>query len=152
MKLFATLALLLAATIAQATPAVGDIASFSGTTVHAGQTYPLQITLQLTAFDQPTGAFTQVTTTQVAGQTQTRSEQVAAADMITDATVESLLTNCVANGGVSEIVAVPAGTFETCKIAGDDGTLYNVGRVPFGITMVTSPENNLSLVSYVNGL
>ncbi len=151
MKLLASLVVLLAATMAQATPTVGDIADFSGTTDHAGQTYPVQITLQIMAFDATTQIYTQQTTMAIGPKTQTKTEQVAAADMITDATIDAVLADCVGQGGTPETIAVPAGNFETCKIKTDGGDLYNIAKVPFGVAKMTSATMNLSLVSFVNG-
>lgn len=137
---------------AQAMPKVGDSATHSGTTVANGQTYLVQVTNSLVAYNASADMFTQNTVTTIEGHgTRQKQELVKSSDLIGDATIDALLADCAGNGGVDEVVTVPAGTFATCRIAGDDGAQYNLGKVAYGIVKMTSTATNLNLQSFTNG-
>jgi hypothetical protein len=141
-------------TLAQAMPAVGDTASFDGTTVTSqGQAIAFHTVIALAQFDASQNAYLQVSTTTAPGiQPSVQQKWVAAADMINDATVQAILSQCASQGGISETVVVPAGTFPTCRITdSSDGSIYNVGAVSFGIVKAQQGQTNMSLVSFQAG-
>lgn len=50
---------------------------------------------------------------------------------------------CVdANHGVLEQVQVPAGLFDTCRLNQTDGSVYWIGKVPFGFVKATVPGSS----------
>lgn len=155
MKLMLTaLALTAFSTLAQAMPAVGDVAAFDGTTVTSqGQPIAFHTELTLSQFDASQNAYLQTSTTTAPGiQPIVQQKWVAATDLIDDATVQAILAQCSSQGGVSEVIAVPAGTFNTCRIVdSSDGSVYNVGAVPFGIVKAVQGQTNMSLVSFQAG-
>lgn len=154
MKLvLSTLAALVLSTVAQAMPAVGDTAAFDGTTVtQQGQPIAFHTVITLTQFDASQNAYMQQSTTTANGiQPVVQQKWVGAQDLISDATVQQILGNCPAAGGTLETVAVPAGTFNTCRIVDNDGSIYNVGAVPFGIVKAQQGQTNMALVSFQAG-
>ncbi len=155
MKLMiAALALTAFSTLAQAMPAVGDFAAFDGTTVTSqGQQIAFHTEIALTQFDASQNAYLQQSVTTAPGiQPIQEQKWVNANELLSDATVQQILASCAQQGGVSETVTVPAGTFNTCKITdSSDGSMYNVSQVPFGIVKATSTQTNMSLVSFRTG-
>lgn len=147
MKLFLTLAVTALSLAAQAMPAVGDTANFSGqTATGSGQLVQFTMSMQLTAFDAASQTWTEQVTTTVPGRpAQVQTKQVATSDLISDATVTQLIANCAGEGGVAETVTVPAGTYPTCRITDNQGAAYNVGQVPFGIVQAAQPSSQLSM-------
>ena len=155
MKLmFTVLALTALSTLAQAMPTVGDTAQFDGTTVTSqGRTVAFHTVIALAQFDAAQNAYLQTSTTTAAGiQPIVRQKWVVATDLLDDATVNAILAQCPSQGGVSETVAVPAGTFATCRLTdSSDGSIYNIGAVPFGIVKTSQGQTNMSLVSFQAG-
>ncbi len=133
-------------TVAQAMPSVGDSATFSGVATQQGQKIPFQTVIALTQFDASQNAFVSTTTTTFAG-SQPRVEQksIPAKDLLTDAMVANLVSNCPANGGISETLTVPAGNFNTCRITDQNGNVFNVGAVSFGIVKTVQDNSQLTL-------
>lgn len=121
---------------AEATPTVGDKVRYAVTLTRGTQMAKGALTMELTAYDTSTDSWTQVGTTEFNGQVQTQSDNVKTKDLINDATIESVITNCVAQGGVLEAVQTPSGSvFDSCKLpmqnSKSKGFIW-VSRVPFG--------------------
>lgn len=129
------LSLTLAAAYAEATPALGDRSVYDVTLSKDTQTMQGHVTFELTAFDKSTDLWTQTTTTDFEGQKQTQTDTVATADLLDDATIDSVLTNCSAHGGKEETVKSAAGDFAACAVpvsnSSGSGTIW-VSKVPFG--------------------
>jgi hypothetical protein len=153
--ILSALAILGFSTLALAMPAVGDTATFTGSVVSQGQTIPFQNVIALTQFNAANHQYMQssVVTSSDGKVLDQQSSWVNETDLLTDATVTSLLANCAAQNGVLETVTVPAGTFNTCKITDQEGAMYNVSNVPFGIVKAVQPKSqlNMSLVSFQHG-
>ena len=151
---FTALALTAFSTLAAAMPAVGDTAAFDGTAVTSqGQSIAFHTVLTLTQFDASQNAYLQTSTTTAPGmQSVSKQAWVLASDLLSDETVQGILAQCSSQGGVSETVAVPAGTYNTCRITdSSDGSIYNIGAVPFGIVKAQQGQTTMSLVGFQAG-
>ncbi len=142
------------ATIAQATPLVGDYSNFKVTVDVQGQIVPGTLELALVA--KTATGFKMTNTTKFENQPAEHNEEdVTAEELLNDEIISYLLANCSAQNGKLETVTVPAGTFNTCAISNDNSTSW-IGQVPFGMVQrtETTPEGyvvNLKLQSFVNG-
>lgn len=129
------LTLTLAGLVAEATPVIGDKAAFAVTLTSGAQKVNGRVTFELTAYDKATETWTQVSTTEVSGQTQTQQDKIATADLLTDATIDSVLANCAAQNGKEETLTTPAGEFKACAVPINNnegtGTVW-ISKVPFG--------------------
>ncbi|MBC7420260.1 MAG: hypothetical protein H7328_05980 [Bdellovibrio sp.] len=161
MKLFLATAALLLTAIAHATPKLGDYSEFQFTMSQAGQSMVGSYILAIVS-DANDGTVGLSTTIHFDGQAdqyqETKTEKTA---LLNDQTINDVLTNCAAYGGVIEQVAVPAGILNSCKMPTQDETGKIVGSmwtstVPFGIAkqVQTSPEGvtyTLELKKYIVG-
>ena len=140
---------------AQAMPAIGDKSSLTMTVSNGTQSVTYGYEMSLTGFDAALSQYTRHTVQSYNGQSQERDDAVAATDLLDDARLQAILTNCDAGGGTTESVTVPAGTFSTCKIVTEDGSEYWIGNVPFGIVKMAQAANGYTLSaelqSYVFG-
>lgn len=145
MKTAFTAVLMLATTLAFATPKVGDTAKYKGTA--QGMSFEMEV--KLTAYDAASDTFTKVTTTSVMGQTDSEAETVLTDDLATDQQLQAIVTYCEVPeiGGKKEKVVVAAGTFNTCKIS-QEGADINMAVVPFGIVKLKNEEIALELISF----
>lgn len=127
--------LVLAAIFAEATPAVGDKSVYDVTLTKGSQVVTGQVSFELTAFDKDGNSWTQISTTEFNGQTQTQTDKVEAKDLLDDNTIDTILGDCLSRGGQSETIQSPAGEFPSCAIpvnnAKGSGTVW-VAKVPFG--------------------
>jgi hypothetical protein len=150
---FVLSALVLAfASAANAAPAVGDSATFSGT--WGADT--LTQTTAFTAFNASTQQFTQATTTTVGKEAPVSGEElVNLADTASDAAMQDIVTNCANYGGAAESVTTVAGTFPTCKLAMEGGGFVWIGVVPFAVvrfdTIADGKPLKLDLTGFTNG-
>lgn len=135
---------------ALAMPAVGDKATYNGTTIQAGTTYNFVVENAIISQDATTGFFNIDQTLTYNGQTQVKSIQEDPANLPTDAAVSSYLTNCTMIGGKLETITVPAGTFDTCSVTTDTGTLW-IAQVPFGIAKSVRGDEQIELQSFAHG-
>jgi hypothetical protein len=141
-------------TTAQALPAVGDTATFTGTTVQQGHQIAFQVVTTLTQFDAAQNQYMQTTTTSAPGmQPNIEQKWMPATSIVTNEKVAYLLANCAAQNGVLESVTVSAGAFNTCRITDQQGSQYNIGPVPFGIVKGNQPasQTSFALVSFSVG-
>lgn len=150
MKMFVVLSSLVFAAVAQATPAVGDKVSFSGT----WGSDAVSQTLAFVAFNGT--EYKKVTTTKIGvNAAQTAEEWVNKDDTASDAALQDIVTNCANYGGKPETITVPAGTFPTCKAPMQSGGTMNIGVVPFAIvrvdTFVDGKALTMTLGSFARG-
>lgn len=146
------LTLTLTAMIAEATPAIGDKATFAVDLTKGSQALQGKVTFELTAYDQATETWTQVSTTEVSGQTQVQQDKVASKDLLTDASIDAMLADCAKANGKAETVTVPAGTFPACAVpittSDSTGTAW-VSKVPFGYSKWTATRNDGMVINGV---
>ncbi len=158
MKMLLNLSMVLAttvlATLAQATPLVGDYSNFKLTINAEGQT--LVGTYEMALVAKTANGFKMTRTTKFDNQPAQHEEQdVNTEDLANDEFITAVLESCAEQGGVSEVVTVAAGTFNTCALPTETGKVW-VTHAPFGIVKVqeTTPEGylvNLELQSFANG-
>lgn len=158
MRILSILALALFSTAAYATPQAGDAAAYNATIQVNGQQMLADLTVELTSFNVRDGKFLERQTLTFSGQAPQVSEEWKAYDeYLNDATIDGLLANCAANNGVLETIAVPAGTFNTCKIAFNNDQTQGyiwVAKVPFGFAQMITQRKadglviNLALRAY----
>ncbi len=156
MKLFfATIALFLSAT-AQATPKVGDYSEFAFTISQGTESMVGTYTMAIVS---EAGDDVSVTTTiHFDGQPDQHQEEVTKkSQMLNDQTISDVLTNCVQYGGTPEVVSVPVGPTNSCKMAMPENKGHAwIAAVPFGIVkqVLTSPEGaiyTLELKRFITG-
>lgn len=120
-------------------PAVGDMAKFEWP-IKDRPTYYLE--LEILAIDAGKDQITlrQTTTTSFGGPPQVGESKVSISALPSKAQLMEVLRDCRGAGGVPEVITVPAGTFDTCKIAQVDGGLTNTSwltTVPFASAKIT---------------
>ena len=148
----------LSATTAFATPKVGDFASYNVAVEQNGQSANLGLTREITQFNEQTNAYlVRQVITLPDGQTQPSDEWEGSDNFLSDATIDSILANCVASGGTPQTVVVPAGTFSACALNFDNdesvGTAW-VAKVTFGLVRLDQiskqdgTKTNINLASF----
>ncbi len=154
MKMLLILATTVLATLAQATPLVGDYSNFKLTVNAEGQTVVGTYEMALVA--KTANGFKMTRTTKFDNQpAQHEEEDVNSEDLANDEFITTVLESCVENNGTPETLTLPAGTFSTCSLPTETGKVW-VTHAPFGIVKVqeTTQEGylvNLELQSFVNG-
>ena len=154
MKMLLILTTTVLATLAQATPLVGDYSNFKLTVNAEGQTAVGTYEMALVA--KTANGFKMTRTTKFDTQpAQHEEENVNTQDLVNDEFITTVLENCAEQGGASEVVTVTAGTFNTCSLPTESGKVW-VTHAPFGIVKAqeTTQEGylvNLELQSFVNG-
>lgn len=151
-QLLPVLATFILTSAAHAFPAVGDIATFRGTWGEE----PIEQTMTYTAFDASSRQFTKLTTTTVGTNPTVSLETIVEFnDSASEEALQSIVTNCDQVNGTNESLAVPAGTFDTCKVATNGGGFVFLGVVPFGVvrmdTVADGKDLKVDLVSSVRG-
>ncbi|MBC7387096.1 MAG: hypothetical protein H7301_13165 [Cryobacterium sp.] len=68
--------------------------------------------------------------------------------ILSDSDTKEMVDECRASGK-SEMMTVPAGTFEVCRNVYYEGDA--IGEVPFGYVIRPKPEADLKLVSFTRG-
>lgn len=133
----------LMATTALAMPKVGDVVNYNFTISQQGQNTNGTVKQTITTF--VNGMYNVETTYEANGQTQVQNNQRKPENMIDDATINAVLSNCAAYNGKLETVTVPAGTFNTCSIPNNEnnqkGDIW-FGAVPFGVVKMISTNAN----------
>lgn len=155
MKLVTILATLVFATMAQASPAVGDYSKFVLTITNAQVSLVGSYEAAIIGLDGE--AFKMSTTTTFPNSPADYNEESVTADRLaSDADIAAILSGCRQFGGKLEKVTVPAGTFNTCALPTEDGGTIWIGQVPFGVVKQHqfSPEGDeavLELEMFVVG-
>lgn len=135
---FSVLSLILVSVAAMAMPAVGDYAKYDLSITPAGGTAIAGVLeKEIIAFNSNTSQYNQRTTISAAGTTPNVSEAwVNASDLITDAGIVQIQSNCASFGGTLGTSTTPAGQFPACSIPVESNTehsTYAIGAVPFGL-------------------
>lgn len=140
-------------------PNVGDTAVLVGNISQGNQHASLNVKSQLTQFDSAQNAYLFVQEVLIDGQAQSNPPTWEQKDnLFSSEDTHTIVTECLQIGGTPENVRVPAGAFNTCKLALDDGSGFVwVGEVPFGMVQILQDETqdhakmNLQLSSYTFG-
>lgn len=142
---FVVFSLTFAGLAADATPAIGDKSVYDVQLAKGSQKAVGTMTLELTAYDASMDTWTLVTTTSVNGQDRVTTTPTKSENLISDAMIQHVLTNCEGSGGKTDTVSSPAGTFAACamplKSDGSTGTLW-VSQVPFGYSQWSTTETD----------
>lgn len=138
MKLFiSSLVLFLAANAQASMPSVNDVSHLVGTYTSQGKTLPTDLKLSVLSFDAASQTYMVQQVYSLAGSVaQDEQKPTSAAEMISDAFINDVLTNCMSYGGTIEQITVAAGSFQTCRLTSNDSSSSSitwVGYVPFGI-------------------
>jgi hypothetical protein len=127
---------------AQATPKLGDYASYDATVTNNGQSFVVRIQRELIREDAANAQFLERQTVELPGQPAEATESWNPADaFLSDAFIAEALGKCSENGGALQAVTVPAGTFDTCALPYETdeemGTAF-IAKVPFGLARIDS--------------
>lgn len=125
-------------------PAVGDMAKYD---VMANGFVGTQ-KVELTGYDANTDLYEQTTSVESNGQTNISVESVAGSDLQDRSQLEMIIAMCGLAGGTVEDVTVAAGTFTTCKLAGEMGGTFHLGVVPFAIVKLTTVDLSMELIDF----
>lgn len=144
-------------TAAYAIPAIGDMANYNFAITQQGQN--ITGTLEQTITSMNSGLYNVQSTYNVNGQSQVQNDQKKAEDLVSDAMINNILTNCASSGGQLASITVPAGAFNTCALPINDGektgTIW-IGQVAFGVvkmdtTTTAGDKTYVELVSFKLG-
>ncbi|MBC7369983.1 MAG: hypothetical protein H7326_00355 [Bdellovibrionaceae bacterium] len=148
-SLLVSAAALLVSVSAFAMPKIGDQALYALDYTVQGTANTGTYENEITGFDASTGMFTVHTIVKLGTQSQAQDEQ--SNSLLDDATVGQLIANCAAQGGTTEAVTVPAGTFNACAlpISGDDftGKAWVAAGVSFGMVKMVQNKTDGSVVT-----
>lgn len=133
MKFVSILATTLVSAVALAYPTLKDTATFQGTFYGgAGGSIEFTQTIELVSFDAAASKYTLKNTVVYNGQSNVQNAEVASDDLLSNAKVAGILTNCAQMGGTPEVLNIPAGQFNTCMVPQDRGSQIWVADAPFG--------------------
>lgn len=142
------IASLMLAAAAHATPAVGDQVAFQGT--WGGQA--VQQGLAITEFNAGARQYKKYTVTKIGeAAPQSQEEWVNADDMASDAALSAIVANCPQYNGVAQQIQVPAGNFQTCRLALEQGGYVWIGQVPFAVVRIETPVQGQTLTAVLTG-
>ena len=144
-KIFSSVLVLLASSVALAYPTIGDQALLKGTATSGGMTANVSLDRSIKDFDASSNSYVVVETQSVDGQEATATSVMTADELISKAQVDMAITYCAQAGGTSESLTVPAGTFATCKMEVTDENNQPSGHVwiadvAFGIAKYSNTE------------
>ncbi len=149
MKPFLFFSLSLFSLTAWATPQVGDFAAYDLQITMGENSLEAQVQNELLQENQKDGTFLERETTTLQGETETSEEWKSASDYLDDVAIDNALANCAEIGGTLQSIEVPAGRFDTCRIAFDnadaEGVIY-IAKVPFGFAQVDNMRKEDGLV------
>ena len=138
---------------AHATPKVGDSAVYIVKLGLNGQSAEATNQVELVQFDLSKNAYLERQTFTLQGRAPETADNWKATDeFMNDATIDEALSNCQANGGLSQKVYVPAGEFATCALNFDapeaSGVVW-VGKAPFGVikSEIVRKDNGMTISS-----
>ena len=144
------LAAALVSVSAYAMPTVGDYAAYDVVLPNPNKTV-ISFQQELVAFDATRNEFILRRTQKFPGQAEkVETVPVSTADLLDDATVDSILAYCAGAGGTLQTITVPAGTFNTCPIPQnrDGSKVVYVAKVPFGFARMTDGGFDILLRSF----
>lgn len=106
--------------------------------------------VEIIDYNESLNQFTQLYTTNLAGNTSTEKE-VLSGDQVNTKEMNELIPQLCEKEfqGKLEVVHVSAGSFESCKVDSEDGSTIYMAAVPFGfIKIITADGTKLELQSY----
>jgi hypothetical protein len=121
-------------------PTVGDQVNYDFTVESNGQSLAGQMSVAVESVNPASDSVGIVTNFTIAGQNQRQASNARLSEMTNLATsVPFVLANCQASGGQPEAVSTPAGVFQACKVAMNDGSRTGftwVANVKFGFVKI----------------
>ena len=143
-------------TAALAAPKVGDSATLAGNLVGNGINLKVTTFQKITAYDQNTDVFTVEQTQTIGAQAQTKDVQVKGSDMLTEETAALIVQGCASQKiGTKEHITVAAGAFDTCRVAGQNGSTLWIAPIPFGVvklqTAISVGTISLGMSQFTHG-
>lgn len=147
----------LASVVAFAYPSVKDSATFKGTyAAAAGGSIDFTQTIEIVSFNASASQYTLKNTVVYNGQTNVQNADVAADQLLNNARVASILADCSQMGGTLESLTVPAGTFNTCKVPQERGSMIWVADAPFGFVKEIyideeGSRSEVEMISFAHG-
>ena len=159
MKIFTLVSVVMASILAQATPKVGDKITYNINIVNSGATSTGTMSIELTAYDIATDSWMKSTELSIAGNDRKGSEQVSSKELLSDETIQAILTNCAQSNGRIEILQTAAGALNTCALDFEQDTAKTtvwIGAVPMGLVQFQTVTQDGSssggtLASFANG-
>lgn len=136
MKFLAMVSLLLSSVVAMAYPAVGDLASYSGTYSQGPNNVPFTMELTLVQYDAALQQYLQRQTLVFGAQTQVQDTWVKQSSLLNPTSVAQIVSNCSAHGGKLEQVVVGAQALQACAlpvVTDTEDSVYWIADVTFGI-------------------
>src|SRR5687768_3178945 len=115
MKFAFTLSIVLAATLAQASPKIGDKSTHAISSSINGVSTTGTVTEELIAYDATTDTWTAVVDQVINGEASHNEYQVPGKDIWSSEKIQDQLKNCVEYEGIPEKVETPAGVLDACK-------------------------------------
>lgn len=151
MKIIVLLSVLLVSSFAFALGKAGDKASYNTKMVAAGQSYQGTITVELAK--SASNQLVLRTSSTLNGVLRQEEKLADENSIVTDLKIVQIMGNCKQMNGVEETVVVPAGTFNSCKVAlPQNAGSVNFAAVPFGIAKLSDGELlSMELLSFVEG-
>jgi putative hemolysin len=154
-NIISVLALLFIAAPVFAAPAVGDQAFYNVTNVEYGKTWSGTNEMKIMSIN-PAGTEFEIQSTEYFHEkTEVYNYRYTEQDFWPYLMADATLANCVSYGGKLETTTVPAGTFNTCALPDQGGTVWIAAGVPFGYVKVDVPGTSLhthfELVSFIKG-
>lgn len=147
MKTIVFLATAILSISAFAFPTVGDRVTFNGTFTSAQGSANFMQDLELSAFDKASNKFTmKIAITLPNGEIKEEEKQVDTSELMSEETINTIMSVCDSQGGKLEKITVVAGEFETCKIDHGDGNVSWLGKVPFGVVKERSVDAEKNVV------
>jgi hypothetical protein len=145
---FMTLSFLASAAQAASGPAINDTAIFSGTAIIKGQNTIVSAELRLLQFDASKDVFLKRSTWSLSEQTDSQDEWVESKQILSADVAKGIVESCADFGGKPELITVPAGQFQSCRMDSEDETSIGqawIAAVPFGIVRAISHSKDASV-------
>ena len=149
MKISVVLIQVLFASMAWASPNIGDKAYYSGEVNKEGQWVTMELTSEVTEYDASTGLYKRVDVTVLDGESKVSEKWNKPEELLAKSTSQNILLYCETGGiGHLAMATVPAGSFEVCVLTMNPEGELSIGVVPFGIVSYESPTARFALESY----
>jgi translation initiation factor RLI1 len=136
------------AVTAQAAPKVGDSATLDGFLNTGNGKVKVTTAQSITEYNVNTDVYTVKQFQAIGNDTETTEVQAGPDEIMSEELAANIVEICESNGlGKKEKVKVAAGTFNTCRVSTDDGSVLWIAAVPFGIVKLTTaiPTGSISL-------
>lgn len=141
--------LMAVSSVAFAYPALNDKAEFAGKYEGGGGgSMNFTLSLEITnVVNNGTQFVVHSVTTLPNGKVQAQDETYNASDLLSQETVNEILSQCSQSGGVIESVTVPAGTFQACSLPQQNGGRVWIGDVTFGLVKNIQIDEEMNKVT-----